>query len=94
MEPIEIDRLAATDVQPQLRRHLPAQSRLRQRRDRPCMIVDLSEWTDPDTATFARLIQLRRHLRSRGSDLHVTGLTGKAQSLYHICRLQSILPEA
>jgi len=56
------------------------------------IVVDLSDWHNPDTATFARLIQLRRHVCRRGGDLILAGLHGKALSLYHICRLSDVLP--
>ena len=48
--------------------------------------------TRTTTAALARLIVLRKSLRQEGRDLMVVGLTGQAEALYEINRLQLVLP--
>ncbi len=56
------------------------------------VLLDLSAVRETTTAALARLIVLRQHLLRAGRDLHVTGLSGRAEDLYHVCRLEGILP--
>lgn len=56
------------------------------------LIVDLHEAVDTDTAALARLILLRRRLLRVGRDLRISGMRDRVANLYHIARLDQILP--
>ncbi len=60
---------------------------------RPRMVLlDLRRTTDATTAALARLILLRRRLLKAGRDLRIRGLTGRADALYRIARMERLLP--
>lgn len=56
------------------------------------VILDLSRSREASTAAFARIVLLRRDLLQVGRDLCITGLRGRAASLFEVHRLQSVLP--
>jgi len=56
------------------------------------VLLDLSAVQETTTAALARLIVLRQLLLRAGRDLHVTGLAGRAENLYRVCRLEGALP--
>lgn len=83
--------------------HLPPSSRATAEHDAPepwsvvddrsgVVVVDLSQAPELMTVDFARLLLLRRGLLGQGRDLQLTGLSGKAKSVYDISRLQTALP--
>jgi len=57
------------------------------------VVIDLSQASDASTAAFARLVLLRRHLLRRGRDVMVCGLRDRAQWVYVISRLTTVLPQ-
>ena len=58
------------------------------------VLLDLQDTVETTTATLARLIVLRQELRRSGRDLLIAGLTGRAESLYQICRISRALPRS
>jgi anti-anti-sigma regulatory factor len=54
--------------------------------------IDLSHATSATTAAFATLVLLRRRLLRDGRDLRVSGLRERAQHVFQLNRLQSVLP--
>jgi ABC-type transporter Mla MlaB component len=54
--------------------------------------IDLSGASDATTSAFARLVLLRRELLRRGCDLRLIGLRDRVQKLYHVNRLDAVLP--
>ena len=56
------------------------------------IVVDLQNVTDATTSAFARLVLLRRSLRTRGRDLRLANLHDRAAHLYEISRLDQVLP--
>jgi hypothetical protein len=56
------------------------------------IVVDLKNAAEATTTAFARLVLLRRQLLSSGRDLTLAELSGRAESLYHINRLEDVLP--
>src|SRR5439155_3072659 len=60
--------------------------------DTQMVVIDLRFAREVTTAAFARLVLLRRRLRSQGRDLLLTNLGQRAAGLYHINRLATVLP--
>jgi anti-anti-sigma regulatory factor len=58
------------------------------------VIVDLGQARDASSAAFARLVLLRRALLESGRDLCVTNLRERAADIYHLHKLDCVLPEA
>ncbi len=58
------------------------------------IVVDLAGSERATTAGLARLVALRRRLRVRGRDLRLLGLHGQTKQLYHIYRMDNLLPQA
>ena len=58
------------------------------------VLIDLRGTTRATTAALARLILLRRRLLKCGRDLRIMGLGGRADALYHITRMENLLPRA
>lgn len=58
------------------------------------VIIDLSRTDETCTAALARLVLLRGRLIRLRRDLRLVGLTGKAESLYQICQMKSLLPRS
>jgi ABC-type transporter Mla MlaB component len=58
------------------------------------VVLDLSDTSETTTAALACLIVLRQKLLRSGRDLRLTGLSGRAESLYQICRLKDLLPRS
>jgi ABC-type transporter Mla MlaB component len=56
------------------------------------VVIDLRNAREVTTAAFARLVLLRRRLRANGRDLRLTNLRGRAENLYEVNRLASVLP--
>ena len=56
------------------------------------VFIDLTHVADATTAAFAQLVLLRRALLQDGRDLRLTGLRERAAGLYHISRLDAVLP--
>lgn len=56
------------------------------------VVVDLKHIEDASTAAFARLVLLRRDLLKGGRDLRLCGLHDRAESIWRISRLSSVLP--
>ncbi len=56
--------------------------------------LDLGGTSRTTTAALARLILLRRSLLAGGRDMRITGLSGPAEGLYEISRLENLLPRA
>ncbi len=56
------------------------------------ILVVLARATDATTAGLARLVLLRGRLLKAGRDLYIRGLTGRADAMYRISRLQRVLP--
>jgi len=56
------------------------------------ILVDLKSASDATTAGLARLVLLRGRLLKAGRDLLIRGLTGRAEAMYQITRLQRVLP--
>jgi len=54
--------------------------------------VELNRVVETTTAALARLIALRRELLRSGRDLQITGLRGRADHLYQISNMASLLP--
>ena len=54
--------------------------------------VELERVVETTTAALARLIALRHELLRTGRDLRITGLRGRAEHLYHINNMASLLP--
>ncbi|HSU68211.1 MAG TPA: STAS domain-containing protein [Tepidisphaeraceae bacterium] len=67
-------------------------SELARRTAAQVIVFDLSHSRDASTAAFARLVLLRRELLRRGRDLWLAGLSGRAESLFEVHRLEGILP--
>jgi hypothetical protein len=59
---------------------------------RGAVVLLLPETADTTTAALARLVVLRQELLRAGRDLCVSGLVGRAERLYGICRLNRLLP--
>ena len=56
------------------------------------VVLDVSRCSDASTSAFARLILLRRQLLQVGRDVWLAGLCGRAESLFEVHRLESVLP--
>lgn len=56
------------------------------------VVIDLSCANDATTAAFATLVVLRRALLRQGGDLRVCGLRERAENVFNVNRLQSVLP--
>lgn len=56
------------------------------------VVLDVSRCADACTSAFARLILLRRELLQTGRDIWLAGLCGRAESLFEVHRLESVLP--
>lgn len=56
------------------------------------VVVDLSGADEATTAAFATLVLLRRALRREGRDLRLTGLRSRTRHMYHVNRLDGVLP--
>ena len=56
--------------------------------------ICLEKVTGTTTSALARLILLRKDLLRSGRDLQLVGLKGRAKTLYEICRLDGVLPQA
>jgi hypothetical protein len=56
------------------------------------IILDLSRAHDATIAAFADLILLRRRLLDEGRDLRLFGLHDRAEKVYHVNRLNEVLP--
>lgn len=56
--------------------------------------LELQRVVETTTAALARLIALRRNLRRSGRDLMIAGLCGRANRLYEVNGLASLLPRA
>lgn len=56
------------------------------------ILLNLRETTETTTAALAKLILLRSRLIRSGCDLRIVGLTGKADALYRVERMERILP--
>lgn len=56
------------------------------------VLIDLKRTTEATTAGLARLVLLRRQLIRAGRDLRIVGLRSRANALYEICRMGSLLP--
>jgi anti-anti-sigma regulatory factor len=56
------------------------------------IVLDLSRARDATTAAFADLVLLRRKLLSDGRDLRLSGLQDRAAKVYHVNRLNEVLP--
>jgi len=54
--------------------------------------LHLERTTEATLAALARLIVLRRELLRGGGDLCIVGLSGRAEDLYRLSRLERILP--
>ena len=54
--------------------------------------IDFSGCLDTTMQALAQLVVLRRHLLGLGCDLTMTGLQGRARSVYDVNRLQAVLP--
>ena len=63
-----------------------------QRHTARTVVIDLSHATDASTAAFATLVVLRRKLLLTGRDLQVRGLRERAENVFNVNRLQSVLP--
>ncbi len=58
------------------------------------IVIDLAAALDATTSAFAHLIVLRRWLLQRGRDLRIVGLRARAERVYQVNRLASVLPRA
>src|SRR6476469_1759928 len=56
------------------------------------VVIDLSQASDASTAAFAALVVLRKKLLRNGRDLRVSGLRDRAENVFNVNRLQTILP--
>jgi anti-anti-sigma regulatory factor len=56
------------------------------------VVLDLTRAVDATTAAFARLVVLRKKLLQNGRDLRVSGLRDRAENVFNVNRLQTILP--
>lgn len=56
------------------------------------VIIDMSQVEEVTTSAFARLVLLRRELRRQGKDLKLTGLRLRAEKVYEVNRLSTVLP--
>jgi anti-anti-sigma regulatory factor len=56
------------------------------------VVIDLSRANDATTAAFATLVVLRKKLLQNGRDLRVSGLRDRAENVFNVNRLQTILP--
>lgn len=56
------------------------------------VVIDLKNAAEATTSAFARLVLLRRLLLRTGRDLRLTNLRDRAAGLYHINRLDGVLP--
>ena len=54
--------------------------------------IDLARAGDADLAAFAALVVLRDRLRRDGRDLWITGLRGRANAVYEVNRIGTLLP--
>ena len=59
---------------------------------RAMVFLDLARTRETTTAALARLVLLRGRLLKAGRDLCIRGLAGNADALYHITRLEKVLP--
>ena len=57
------------------------------------VVLDLSSVQDTDTAALAALILLRRSLLNRGGDLVLRGIRNRFAHLYHLNRMNDLLPQ-
>jgi ABC-type transporter Mla MlaB component len=67
-------------------------ARLATRSAAQTVVLDVSRCADASTSAFARLILLRRDLLQVGRDIWLAGLCGRAESLFEVHRLDSVLP--
>jgi|SRR5665213_2640545 len=58
------------------------------------IVVDLRRARDATSAAFARLVLLRKALRESGRDLCLINLRDRAAGVYHVHKLDCVLPEA
>jgi hypothetical protein len=56
------------------------------------IVLDLIRARDATTAAFADLVLLRRKLLNDGRDLRLHGLQDRAAKVYHVNRLNEVLP--
>ena len=56
------------------------------------VVIDLSRSSDASTAAFAALVVLRKKLLRDGRDLRVSGLRDRAENVFNVNRLQTVLP--
>ncbi len=63
-----------------------------QTRTRKKLALDLSACSDTTTPALAQLVVVRRDLLRSGCDLIITGLHGRARSIYEVNQLQTVLP--
>ena len=56
------------------------------------VVIWLKAVCQTTTAALARLVALRRELRRVGTDLRLVGLTGRAEALFEINRMNHLLP--
>ena len=56
------------------------------------VIIDLANAGEAETSAFAQLVLLRRSLLRAGRDLAISGLRDRAQGLFEVNRLESVLP--
>ena len=61
-------------------------------RSREPVRIQLGRVVETTTAALARLIALRQELLRTGRDLRITGLRGRAEHLYQISNMASLLP--
>jgi anti-anti-sigma regulatory factor len=56
------------------------------------VVIDLKNASDATTSAFAKLVLLRRTLLHQGRDLVLAGLRDRTATVYHINRLNLVLP--
>jgi hypothetical protein len=62
------------------------------KRDVHLVVIDLRRAVDATTSAFAQLVLLRRELLRSGRDLRLDGLHARAAHVYHVNRLDHVLP--
>ena len=56
------------------------------------VVLDLERTSETNTAALAKLVVLRIELLGSGRDLRIRGLSGRANGLYELNRMTSLLP--
>ena len=56
------------------------------------VVVSLHRTGNTSTTALATLVLFRRALLKAGGDLRLSGLHGRAKSLYEVCRMSTVLP--